>query len=213
MKYTRLAILLLTFANASIAAEKSIYAGIGYGYFDFKGQNKLPEPYISSQRFGDHANNVNIHAGYQFNQFLSVELGYDHFGNTYDEFVALVSFYDREIDEYRDAYITDDETVTVESYHLHVIAQYPILNKTTVNALVGLSHTKIDSEFIPRSSWIPDSPLSPTYSQSKNETDLVYGIGVKYSFTDNFACRLQWKTIDNDTLRISGFDLSLETRF
>ncbi|MCO1335701.1 porin family protein [Microbulbifer sp. OS29] len=81
-----------------------------------------------------------------------------------------------------------------------------------MSAYLGLTYTSIDSElrFPPGTVSIYPEVVNRS---SEDDFDLAYGIGVKYDFTDRFAGKLQWKNIDNDTLKISGLHLSLETRF
>ncbi|WP_444931626.1 outer membrane beta-barrel protein [Microbulbifer sp. SSSA002] len=213
MKISKLLLLplALTISSISTAEEKPLYVGFGMGYHDFDGQKAQSDHYLDGQRFGDQTNSINIYLGYQFNQHFSVEAAYQHFNSANDEYRALVNSYDYETDGYRYIYVNDDETLEVSSFQLNSVAHYPVLEKLTLSASLGLSYTRVDSEFRPVSTWW--SLISPVNRYSEKDFDLTYGLGAKYDFTDNISGRLQWKRIDNDIIAVNGFNLSLETHF
>ncbi|WP_444917685.1 outer membrane beta-barrel protein [Microbulbifer sp. JMSA003] len=213
MKISKLFLLSLTItiSNASLAEEKPFYIGFGLGYYDFDGQKAQSDHYLDGQRFGDQTNSLNIYLGYKFNPHFSLEAGYSNFGSAYDEYIASVNYYDEWEEEYKHAYIADDETLEVSSFQLSGVAHYPVLEKLTLSANLGISYTRVDSEFRPVSTWW--SLISPIERYSEKDVDLTYGLGATYDFTDKFSGKLQWKTIDNDIVAVNGFDLSLEARF
>ncbi|WP_444936228.1 outer membrane beta-barrel protein [Microbulbifer sp. JMSA004] len=203
MKISRWFLLLpaLTISSFSMAVEKPFYLGIGTGNYAFDGQKDLPDYYQAGEQFTDHARSTEIYVGYQFHKYFSVEAEYNHFNETYSTYATSVT------------YITDDETINADNIQINSVVQYPVLESLTLNALLGISYTRVDSVYRPKSSWLHDGPLSPIDESKDNSFDLTYGIGATYNFTDSFSSRLQWTRIDNDIVRISGASLSLEVRF
>ncbi|WP_444907793.1 outer membrane beta-barrel protein [Microbulbifer sp. SSSA008] len=210
MKISKLLLvpLALTISNGSLAEESPFYMGFGLGYYDLDGQKTLSGNYLEGQRFGDQTNSVNIYLGYKFSPHFSLEAAYSNFGSASDKYFASGTYYDESEEEYRHFYYEEDETLEVSSFQLNGVAHYPVLEKLTLSANLGISYTRVDSEFRPYGYWAPE-----VERYSEKDVDLTYGLGATYDFTDKFSGKLQWKTIDNDIVAVNGFDLSLEARF
>ncbi|WP_444941298.1 outer membrane beta-barrel protein [Microbulbifer sp. ZKSA004] len=213
MKISKIFLLipLLANYNSAFAKETPFYAGIGYGTQDFDGQQE-PTDYYVNNNFKDTSSSFDIYAGYQLNQFFSVEAGYSHFGKASDTYIhhsAVIAQLDYNI-------INDKESLDIDSVQINSVFEYPMLDNVTISAYLGLSYTKIDSTY---TAYMSIADIDGNYEgnksfkSSENDFDLTYGIGVRYDFTNRFSGKLQWKNIDNDVVDISGIHLSIETHF
>ncbi|WP_444896844.1 porin family protein [Microbulbifer sp. EKSA008] len=216
MKISKLCLLLpaLAISALSTAEENPFYFGVGYGQQDFEGKSNLSVDFIDGERFKDQSNSIDIYAGYQINPYFSVEAGYSHYDKAADTYTYnLASINDKSIDSLDENPLSNNyEEIQVDSAQLNAVFHYPILDRATMSAYLGLAYTSIDSELRFPPGTVSIYPEIVTRSSDK-DYDLAYGLGVKYDFTDRFAGKLQWKNIDNGTLEISGLHLSLETRF
>jgi OOP family OmpA-OmpF porin len=104
-----------------------------------------------------------ILAGYQFNRHLAVELGYTNLG---------------------EVSATDGiDTVTVEATAIELVAvgMMPLANNFSIYGKIGMyrGDTEADVTGLP--------------SVSESNTDLTFGLGVRYDFTRNLSARAEWQ--------------------
>lgn len=107
-----------------------------------------------------------IFGGYQVNTNFGVELGYTDLGK-----VTASGF---------------GVTASIEAKGLELVGvgTYPINPQFDVYGKLGLFRWDLDASA---------SGPGGSISQSESGTDLTFGFGVKYNFTQNFGMRVQWQ--------------------
>jgi OOP family OmpA-OmpF porin len=107
-----------------------------------------------------------ILGGYQFNRHLAVEIGYTDLGE--------VSATDL------------GATVSIESTAFEVVAVgiFPVANQFSVYGKLGMYRGDTDTSV---------SDPGGSASGSESNTDLTFGIGVRYDFTRNLGVRAEWQ--------------------
>jgi opacity protein-like surface antigen len=106
-----------------------------------------------------------IFGGYQFNKFLAVEGAYTNFGEASATSAGVT--------------VTDEAT----AFEVVAVGMYPIIDKLSVYGKLGFFRGEID-----RSS---NSPAVATGTNS--QTDLTFGVGLRYNITNNVAVRAEWQ--------------------
>jgi OmpA-OmpF porin, OOP family len=107
-----------------------------------------------------------ILGGYQFNRHLAVEIGYTDLGEVSADDLGA--------------------TVSIESTAFEVVAVgiFPIANQFSVYGKLGMYRGDTDTSA---------SGPGGSASGSESNTDLTFGIGVRYDFTRNLGVRAEWQ--------------------
>lgn len=115
-----------------------------------------------------------IAAGYQFNQYFGAELFYSDIGEADAEGVIGATAATADVD--------------IDGFGLALTGAVPLGEKFSLIGRVGIY------------SWDADGSGSAgavTISADDDGTDMVYGIGGQYDFTDRLGLRIEWEHYDD----------------
>ncbi|MFA0813113.1 porin family protein [Microbulbifer epialgicus] len=211
MKLSKVLFLLpaLTLPIPSHAEEKPFYLGLGYGFTEIKGEelgtiDEVKGIFSPGQRFSEDTNSLDLYAGYQFNDYFSIELNYSSYDQASDRY-----YVDPRIDSMTGH--NDQEELEVDTISLNGILSYPLAENLNIFALVGFTSADIDGRWF--GSEVPVTGEDPSVPYSDTESGISYGLGVSYTFTERLSSKLQWKTTDIDHLELEALHLSLAVNF
>ncbi|MDP2094544.1 MAG: OmpA family protein [Hydrogenophaga sp.] len=121
----------------------------------------------------DRSNGFKLYGGYQFGPYVAVEGGYfdlGRFGYTANTVPAG----------------TLDGEMRARGLNLDLVGTLPLTGKLSALARVGMNHARVNSRF---SSTGAVQVINPT--ARKSETNVKYGLGLNYAFTEALAMRLE----------------------
>lgn len=108
-------------------------------------------------------------AGYQFNNWLSYELGYNYLGNTHGQ-----AHYNG----------SAQDTTETQNVEMSLKADWYLTNDFNLFAKAGGAFNRVESE-------------TAGVERSDYDTSLMLGAGMEYSITDNFRFRTEYQWFDN----------------
>lgn len=142
---------------------------------------------------GDSDTGYIVNAGYRFNRYFALELGYLDGGTP--------EFDDR----YFDRSVAADVEIT--AYQFNAAAILPFLERFEVYAKAGLSFWDADADQVQQITGSPPVPLQ----RSDDGTDVMIAIGAGMTFADHWHARIEYQTfaIDDELLLLdSDYDAS-----
>lgn len=162
------------FAAALLSTQALAADGTGFYLGASVGQSKAQDGCTGLAGTGitcdDTDTAFSIFGGYQVNTNFGVELGYTDLGKvTASGFGATASFKSKAIE-------------------LLGVGTYPINPQFDVYGKLGFFRWNLDANA---------SGPGGSFSESDSGTDLTFGFGVKYHFTQNVGMRVQWQRYDN----------------
>jgi len=118
-----------------------------------------------------------LFAGYQINRNFSVELGYSDLGAVTASTPSFVLF----------PFVIPAANLKIEStvWELVGIGSLPVAERFSIFGKLGLYRADTDVAV--------DFGASGSTSQSDSNTDLTFGVGLRYDFTRNFGVRAEWQ--------------------
>jgi OOP family OmpA-OmpF porin len=118
-----------------------------------------------------------IFAGYQVNRNFSVELGYSDLGAVTASTPSFVLF----------PFVIPAANVKIEStvWELVGIGSLPVAERFSIFGKLGLYRADTDVGI--------DFGASGSANQSDSNTDLTFGVGLRYDFARNFGVRAEWQ--------------------
>jgi len=171
-------------------ADSGFYAEISGGSVKNKAEvnysvtgsyNYLGETYTETETgkesSSDKSTSFGLRLGYQFNDYIAVELGHHQYGEVGDNYV----------DEYGD---TINDKVNSSSFSAGVKAILPITDEFSMFARAGMA--KWDFKAKSTDSSIPDEALVV----KQGDNDIYYGIGVEYGFTETISLGVEYSVLD-----------------
>ena len=182
------------------AAENPIYIGIGFGQSNFdSGVSNL----TGTAKLDDTDTGFKLFAGYQFNNYFSLEGHYADFGeasltgNTGDTFVIDGTTY---------AFTANNVSVKSEptSLGLSAVLRYPVTQSIEPFAKVGIH------------SWDVDGAVTSTagnVTTSDSGADALFGIGVNVAITDSLSARLEAERYNFDDDDLDFISIGLQYNF
>ena len=158
------------FAAALLSTQALAADGAGFYLGAGVGQSKAKDACTGLAGTGitcdDKGTAFSIFGGYQVNTNFGVELGYTDLGKaTASGFGATASF-------------------EAKGFELVGVGTYPINPQFDVYGKLGFFRWDLD---------FSASGPGGSLSQSESGTDLTFGFGVQYIFTENFGIRVQWQ--------------------
>jgi OOP family OmpA-OmpF porin len=147
-------------------AQNSWYAGASIGQFD----TALDCAGTTSCDTKD--TSWRIFGGYQVNRNFAIELGYNAGGEATASVPAIGPIPPSRV------------TIEATAWDLSAIGILPFSDRFSAFGRIGLyrADTDVNIDF----SGLP-------FSESDSNTDLTFGIGVRYDFTQNVGARLEWQ--------------------
>lgn len=121
----------------------------------------------------DRSNGFKLYGGYQFGPYVAVEGGYfdlGRFGYTANTVPTG----------------TLDGEMRARGLNLDLVGTLPLTGKLSAIARVGVNHARVNSRFASTGAVQVNNPTA-----RKSETNVKYGLGLNYAFTDALAMRLE----------------------
>jgi OOP family OmpA-OmpF porin len=124
---------------------------------------------------------LNIYGGIKFNEYFGLELSYTDFGKQEDEFTSVYTF---------------DVSVEVVGLGFSAVGFLPISDNLGLLGKLGVIDLEADLTF-------------DAHPESKDGSDLFYGIGAEYRLSEQFSFRSVWEIVvanraDFDMLSINA---------
>lgn len=177
---------ILLVASAGVLAQAGPYLGGALGQSKFKewcDTGGIPNALASCK---DTDTSWKVLGGYRINRYLSAEATYIDWG----EVTATVIAGQRA-----------EVAAAQKSYGLAAVATLPLGERFEVFGKLGLLQHDVETRRV--------SPNPNTVE--RDETEVHYGLGMKYAFTKNWAVRGEWENTDN--LKIDMLSIGVEYRF
>lgn len=212
MKKYFLALLLLFFPTASIAAGSPWYVGLGAGQSKADVDSVVPTLDVivgvpgfctlggvsCSGSTDDTDTGIKIFGGYRLNPSLAIEASYIDFGTfTADALLTLGA-----------EFISIDAKAEATAFAVAVVGFWPFTPTLSGYGKLGLARHDVDAKVTVSSNAI--GILTGTVSDSETGTEPMFGLGLEYELTPQIAGRLEWEQYqdvgDDDTTGQSDVD-------
>lgn len=176
-------------SSAAFAANAHWYVAAGVGQSRFSGIEAYNP--ISPNSFGDTDTGYRLSLGYQFNPYLGVEASYVLLGQVTGNSstftgsgggptcgLPCMQSYDT------------SAALKTHGWSLEVTGTYPFNNHWAIYARLGgiKAYSELNFDFTPTPPYY--YPPASTTSKTSRDTDVTYGLGVRWLFTDHWAVRL-----------------------
>lgn len=195
--------------NAEVAETKS---GLYFGAFAGQASSDVTGSDFPSGTFDDSDTAFKFIAGYQFNDYISLEGGYTSLGEvvsySWDETVSLPMIGAPSFDTHTDG------GVEVDGIILNVIGSFPVSEQFSIYAKLGV----FSWDFEIKNSWTITSsdPTTPTSKSSEtfsdDGTDVFYGLGLAYHW-DDISFRAEYELFESDGDEIDVFSIGAVYNF
>ncbi len=191
-------LLSLVFAASPVIADTGIYTDFLVGSTDIKAKVSNISSTLDGEPLGDiveqtdtedfttdfnSSTSYGLRAGYQFNSYIAVELGYQRYG----EFKT----FDEETKEL-------DGKIKVNSINFGIKGILPLSDKINLNARLGLAKWDVKIEDILQTG---EPMLKP------DGTDLYYGIGADYKVNETVSIGLEYSLVEMKWDQLSTTDI------
>lgn len=127
-------------------------------------------------------------AGYQFNRNVGVEIGYTDLGSADLDYVVTSP-----------ADVTGSASSDISGFTADVVLAWPLADRFDVFAKAGLVF------------WDADLKANVTsvgdFSGDDDGTDIKFGLGARYAFTDQMSLRLEWERYNNVSFNKNDTDM------
>ena len=171
-------------ASGGVLAQAGPYLGGALGQSKFKEWCTGETATIRFTGCDDGDTSWKLFGGYRFNRYVGVEASYIDWG----EVTASVNTGAR-------------VAAKQQSYGLAAVGTIPFGERFELFGKAGFLQTEQETRRItPRPSTL-----------DRDETELHYGLGVKYAFTRNWAVRGEWE--NTDKLKVELLSIGVEYRF
>ena len=115
-----------------------------------------------------------LFVGYKFNSYVSAEGGYIDFGESDADDVVLG--------------IPVSAEAEVDGFFLTGIASWPLYDKFNIFGKIGVLFWDVD---------VDASGGGTTVSDDETGTDIMFGLGAEYIFTNKISARVEWEHFNN----------------
>lgn len=205
---TMLSVLALSAPLVALAADTGWYAGVGGGASRYKGDGSdfaplLPGEVLTTTNLQDTSTGWKLFAGKQFNENWAVELAYTSFGKFS-----------------RDSNVTggvgvgtgvEYAEVRPECWSLSGVGILPLGNNFSLLGRAGICQWEDGANaFETVSGTVKPEEINST------GTNLTFGLGARYDFTNNWGMRIEWERfqkIIHDTNSVDLYSASLQYGF
>lgn len=184
-----IASILLSLAGAASADGAYVGVGVLQGYADlpsYSGTISGSSVTLSGDK--DTSTGFKLFAGYNFTPNWGVEAGYNDLGNSYS-FKGTVN---------GTPFTSND--IKAHNYYVAVTGTLPLNNQFSLLGKLGWVRNTADLSNVCASG----SCVSISSSSSRNQ--LLYGVGMSYAFTPNWAAQLEYENYGKMTEDEAGMD-------
>lgn len=155
---------LLTLLPQALRAETEVYGGIGYGYSTYS---------IDAIRFEGSSGALRQYLGFNYGDYVGLELGYYDFGSINDQIVLNPG----------EASVRD--TIETSGYDLSLVGRYPLNEELVAFGKIGAIR------------WDSTATLADYPIPSKIDgDDLIWGVGLEFRGAGRFHVRIAADFID-----------------
>jgi opacity protein-like surface antigen len=181
----RLAAMFGALLAGSPALAGDFTLGVGGGVSDVRGEASTAIAFQPGQRLDDSDAAYEIFANYRFHRYFSAEVGYQDLGRVSKRFA---------IDPAIIFLIPPNSVLEAEIRTLSVglVFDYPLGERVSVFAMGGIARHDIDTL------WTDElkAPAlgEPDVARNGHDTAGWFGVGARFSFDDDIALRLSWRT-------------------
>lgn len=184
----------LLVASPAMAAEDSgFYIGAGFGEMAVE----VNDIYDLGEKFDDSGTAWKVLGGYKFMKYLGVELEYIDAGDAEDSYRYEEGKYFAEA----------DVTIGVSGFNASAVGILPLGEKFNVFGKLGFIMWDADSELDGDTNLPEFEGFDLDERGTDDGTDLSWGIGAGFDFTENFGVRLEYQSFevsDTDLALLSG---------
>jgi len=173
--------------NTELAAEAAVFSIVGFA---------------STTTVDDDDLGWKIYGGYNFNKYFSVELGYTDLGeaelNTTITAPALVAG-------------TLAATADLTGFQFAGIASYPVSEEFDVFGKIGAYVWESDATAV-----AVIAGLTEAVKAEQDGTDILFGLGAEYNFTNNITLRAEWERfsgLTDDENDVDLFSVGIQYNF
>jgi len=136
---------------------------------------------LGNEDFDDEDFGFKAFAGYQPHKNFAVELNYLDFGDPDDNIQGI-----------------DAEIEDLFAIALYGVGKLPVTNQLELFVKIGAAYWEGDAKA---------SFMGVSVSNEEDGTELAYGLGATYAFTDKYAARVEYEEIDVDSDDLSTLGL------
>lgn len=179
-----------------------LYAGIGYGFARYTGEEVTGPIYIPGQKAEGDKGYYEIYAGYDIDDIFSVEVAYAQFGELEENYDILP-----DINVVEGVTYYDEERVDFSRVSLMLVAEYPLTLGFSIYGTAGYAYYDFDRSFY--GSW--EANINTLQDRvSDGDHGLEYGFGAKWEVIDRVSIRAQWSQSLIGDRKVQSNRLSVE---
>lgn len=156
----------ITFVGPAFAQDTGFYIGGALG------QAKVDVDCTGATSCDDKDTSWRIFGGYQFNRNFAIEAGYIDFGEASASGPTP-------------PFGTTSVTQEATAFDVVAVGMLPLMDRFSVFGKLGFYRADTDVS-------VTNTVLG-SVSESDSNTDLTFGVGVRYDFTRNLAVRAEWQ--------------------
>ncbi|PKO57876.1 MAG: hypothetical protein CVU24_18185 [Betaproteobacteria bacterium HGW-Betaproteobacteria-18] len=201
------AMLAVAFGPPALAQAGEFSIGAGIGTTNIQGARTVEPgvPFLAGQRLDQSDTAFELFGSYRVNRFVSIELGYQDFGNATKTFAL-----NPDVVFIRTP--SDTQTVDITALSVGGVFEYPVTDAFSVFASGGLARHDIDVR------WTSTLTLLPFGTAfSNHDISAYYGAGIRYRVSEPWALRLSWRgsspNAGGEEFDLSTFAVAVEYRF
>lgn len=181
---------LCLFVIQPIKAENytGFYIGGGAGQATYD----ISDRYFGSEGVDDSDKAFKLIAGYQFNDYLSLEGGYVDLGKlSYFSDVTLTNPEGEIFD------IHMDGIVEIDGLIINIVGSYPIAEQFSIYTKVGMFSWEREAVHNSSSTHFEERPTYYSVDRSGDGSDVFYGLGLSYNW-NSFYFRVEYEKFKSD---------------
>jgi len=179
-------LLILSTLSTAALAESPFYVGGSIGQSYVEEDNVLPGEDFDDEDFG-----FKVFAGYRFHKNFAVEFDYLDYGDPDDNILGI-----------------DIEIEDLYAVALYGVGILPLSDQFELFVKLGGAYWDGKAK--------ATTVMGLSASSSEDGTELAYGLGASFAFTDQYAVRVEYEEIDvdsDDLSRLGLFTVGGELRF
>lgn len=189
----------------ALAGEYSIGAGIGTSNIQGSRTVEPGIPFLAGQQLDQDDTSFELFGSYRVNRYVSIELGYQDFGNATKTFALNPDVFFIQTP-------SDIQSVDITALSVGGVFEYPVTDAFSVFASGGLARHDIDVRWTSTLAFTPSGTVF-----SNHDINTYYGAGIRYRVSEPWALRLSWRgsspNAGGEEFDLSTFAAALEYLF